>query len=245
MNHVDPETGAPMTCDRKLVYQKLAEWFPDGSPDTCGTASVQFTLEKFDHEVRHTWGPEVLRQLRSPSLIYKIGFLVAVPVLWECCGKLDALRQMGPADGVCFFLYHLMYPLVVCPLMLKGAFLVNRLFAALFPRPQTRLGRIAFFTLVVSGMLFEMSAIILLVTTLARSFTTQLILYPLYAVLAVLVFCGPRWAARLRRLVATGAPALNVESKGVAKRSKSRKCSEPAQRAEAEDVHAKGAELPV
>ena len=77
MNHIDPDSGEPMVCDRVLVYATLATWFAPGDGSTC-----EEYRDSFDESVKTHLRPEFLKLLQGSSLQYKQRSLLVDPLAW-------------------------------------------------------------------------------------------------------------------------------------------------------------------
>eukprot|EP00928_Gymnodinium_smaydae_P041499 TRINITY_DN2807_c0_g1_i3.p1 TRINITY_DN2807_c0_g1~~TRINITY_DN2807_c0_g1_i3.p1 ORF type:complete len:565 (+),score=43.01 TRINITY_DN2807_c0_g1_i3:77-1771(+) len=83
--HKMPGTGAPLACDRKLVYKTLQKWFPldDNLDDRAESCNGQ--LDIVDEEIKSLFGPFMLQRMGPSALHYKYALLVAQPFLWRTC----------------------------------------------------------------------------------------------------------------------------------------------------------------
>merc|ERR1711974_278053 len=72
VDHILPETGAKLDCDRTVVYGAIRSWYEDG-------------LEQFEEIVQDSLFSRVERQI-SPSLLrYADALHIAVPYFWVIC----------------------------------------------------------------------------------------------------------------------------------------------------------------
>eukprot|EP00929_Paragymnodinium_shiwhaense_P039241 TRINITY_DN20633_c0_g2_i1.p1 TRINITY_DN20633_c0_g2~~TRINITY_DN20633_c0_g2_i1.p1 ORF type:complete len:590 (+),score=38.35 TRINITY_DN20633_c0_g2_i1:215-1984(+) len=80
-NHCHPETGAPLSCDRNMVYSTLAGWLPS----TAEGGSEGAHLTAFNDEVRSTLHEYVTRVLPERQLFLRyVDFLFALlPQAWN------------------------------------------------------------------------------------------------------------------------------------------------------------------
>lgn len=88
MRHVS-EGGASISCDRVLVYQALAKWFPD--EDAGGDFAH---LEKFNHYVHEVVAPAVSSSLLGPWSRYKLCMLVTFPTVWYSARVVSFYRPL-------------------------------------------------------------------------------------------------------------------------------------------------------
>lgn len=127
--------------------------------------------------------------------MYEIGFITALPVIWEFCAKFDALGKMPALDRVLFAYFFFQFPLVVCPLILRGAFFVSDLCVKLIPAPQTRLAMAGRQALLVIGILIEMTLIAFPAEWVSRNLrgVPRIVVFVIYIVVTLVVFRGRAW----------------------------------------------------
>jgi len=99
-NHVNPETGKHMQCDRKLIYATLVLWFATYRPDDNEQAVQKDVLRGFDDFIHNQFASWVL-QSRGPTKIpYDQVLFATLPVGWAAC---DIIASYGTIPMHCWW----------------------------------------------------------------------------------------------------------------------------------------------
>jgi len=82
-NHLMPDTGQPIECDRRLIYSTLQDWYKSSDDSSWNLDDLQDkTLLRFDHFVRQDFAPWVLARVGSARLPYRQVIAASCPMLW-------------------------------------------------------------------------------------------------------------------------------------------------------------------
>lgn len=107
VDHVHPDTGVPLPCDRELVYSTLFVWFGDGS-DECH-------LDKFDELARASL-QRLIRSVRGDGLQYSHALFLASPSLWQTAIRAASTASVDVDEHVVRYLAdYAVFNFVVLP----------------------------------------------------------------------------------------------------------------------------------
>lgn len=214
-NHVNPETGQSIPCDRKLVFKTLVQWLGKGqdtfdpgsaseqrSPnsrsimlDTCDEESL---LDSFDSLVKTRVGPSFLYAIRGSRLLYvlTLSTVGAVDLCWAIssfvpilgCDTVAAVRLLAEVLQRVFF---------QAPVTCRG-FLwfasVGKSTTQRLPRWLDALGRC---TLYMALLVFCYLA--LAWSRRERSVMPQVAVFVAFAMVVVAMYQPSRWGTRLNQ----------------------------------------------
>jgi len=91
-NHVHPDTGEPMQCDRKLIYTTLVEWFSNCTQDADDEKVQECTLKQFDDFIQNEFASWVLQNRGPHNIPYCQVLMMTLPVCWAA---LDCVASYG------------------------------------------------------------------------------------------------------------------------------------------------------
>jgi len=115
LNHQDPRSQMPMTCDREILLQCIADWFGN--------------VEKFEEEVRSRVRIALEKGLGNVGMPYMWGIAAVCPFMWTqldaIAGRLRAGRGEWAAE---IAIYTLAAWLGFVPLVLPLAFTLTKRF---------------------------------------------------------------------------------------------------------------------
>mmetsp|Transcript_39732 Transcript_39732/g.91864 ORF Transcript_39732/g.91864 Transcript_39732/m.91864 type:complete len:526 (+) Transcript_39732:79-1656(+) len=109
--HLDPSTGATLSCDRALVNASIAHWYGDDDEKE--------GLATFDELIRGRFREEVGEAIRGARMPYQF---VLVASVWPALHQLDYISQKPDADPLprllqCIHIMFLTFPLMFAILM--------------------------------------------------------------------------------------------------------------------------------
>jgi len=115
VNHVHPDTGAKVSCDRQLIYEAIDTWFPGGRAD-------------FERDTRLWLGRNVDKKM-SGMFRFRDALYITLPSLWLEISKLGAdcptLEHVGGRGlwvfGIClsWFPLSLGITMLLCAVVYK------------------------------------------------------------------------------------------------------------------------------
>lgn len=185
--HIVPETGKAILCDRALVFKTVAEWFGDDTE-----FDLERSLDIFDLDVKLRIGPAFVQTLRGATTFYKLSLSMggALYICWST-GYSASVLELGGETAARYFLEVFQVAFLVIPVSFKCFLLVADAFTAATGQwpfildAGTR-------TLAFSFLLFAMWLPLGILRGL-RSPIPQLILTFALTLLTVGMFCLPRW----------------------------------------------------
>ncbi|CAE7813856.1 unnamed protein product, partial [Symbiodinium sp. KB8] len=76
VDHSDPHTKTPIFCDRKLIMEKLTEWY--GDPEDCEDMDVDAdrAIEQFNHLVRKELSDVCLAMMSGRDVLWRYIYLL-------------------------------------------------------------------------------------------------------------------------------------------------------------------------
>eukprot|EP00929_Paragymnodinium_shiwhaense_P117952 TRINITY_DN8944_c1_g1_i4.p1 TRINITY_DN8944_c1_g1~~TRINITY_DN8944_c1_g1_i4.p1 ORF type:complete len:397 (+),score=19.82 TRINITY_DN8944_c1_g1_i4:563-1753(+) len=133
-DHVHPQTGKTIACDRQLVYKALANWWgrqSSGRSDHAkqqkrlSDSEVDWAVDMFNQEVQTTL-LRVIRKTTNSSLVvcrYRDVVCALMPVMWAACETVmtEIFVSRLPWMGIRWTLECIATWLCVCPLSLALA----------------------------------------------------------------------------------------------------------------------------
>lgn len=134
-NHVHPDTGDCIPCDRELVFGRLAEWFKRE-----GTRTPQFEvaageppaepelgehLQIFDEYVRERFGAELRGKADELPLRYLDALALSLPVAFYFGDRFTVVEFLGHLNALRFVAHFVTLIFVVNPLAVKMMLLIN------------------------------------------------------------------------------------------------------------------------
>eukprot|EP00929_Paragymnodinium_shiwhaense_P104238 TRINITY_DN6843_c0_g1_i1.p1 TRINITY_DN6843_c0_g1~~TRINITY_DN6843_c0_g1_i1.p1 ORF type:complete len:659 (-),score=44.91 TRINITY_DN6843_c0_g1_i1:898-2874(-) len=127
-NHIHPETGQEMACDRRLVYKALAKWWveraSDGSEDVeqvmpLSSAQVDVAVDEFNQQVQRSL-LTVLGKTTNWSLVfctYQDVVCAWIPIVWTACDGIATFAAWrNPGMAIRWTLEYVSLWLFVAPL---------------------------------------------------------------------------------------------------------------------------------
>jgi len=127
-NHILPDTGKPIPCDRLMVYDTLAKWFvPQPSSDEELANAGDFhsnALDSFDKFIQEELASVILDKAGCTHILYREVLIGCLPQLWRAFDVLAAIGSVQTYSLLreLFFEYLLIY-LLILPLIYKCVFI--------------------------------------------------------------------------------------------------------------------------
>lgn len=134
-DHLDPQTGTKLLCDRELIYAMLDTWFsepqestPGGEGSTSTSASRADYLDSFDQQVRGPFRETVLRFTGGPRISYPYALLTTVPYAWFVVEEVPAyFVECGSRIGFTVCGTHLVQLFLTLPSIIALFFRVGHI----------------------------------------------------------------------------------------------------------------------
>eukprot|EP00439_Symbiodinium_sp_Y106_P070061 s19_g12.t1 len=76
VDHVHPETKAPILCDRQLIWEKLSEWYGDPEDSKEAEAGINRAIEQFNHLVRKELADVFLDMMSGSDVLWQYIYLL-------------------------------------------------------------------------------------------------------------------------------------------------------------------------
>ena len=75
MDHTDPQTKTPIFCDRKLILERLTEWYGD---EVCEDTDMEIdrAIEQFNHLVRKELADVFLEMMSGRDVLWQYIYLL-------------------------------------------------------------------------------------------------------------------------------------------------------------------------
>eukprot|EP00929_Paragymnodinium_shiwhaense_P043230 TRINITY_DN22264_c0_g2_i2.p1 TRINITY_DN22264_c0_g2~~TRINITY_DN22264_c0_g2_i2.p1 ORF type:complete len:676 (+),score=21.27 TRINITY_DN22264_c0_g2_i2:262-2289(+) len=152
-NHVHPDTGKPIPCDRRLIYTTLHEWWKKTSQRSelqCSERQVQLrdtdgsdvAVEEFNEKVKLNL-LNVVRRTHSSLLVCSYGDILcaAIPTMWAACDRVIMLIVQHHGYEACLHwvleylsMWLFVYPLGLVATVQSAACLNKLAFHTAYPR---------------------------------------------------------------------------------------------------------------
>lgn len=125
VDHVHPDTGNALPCDRQLIYSKLHEWFPDSSTckleshssDIASAGAFDF-LDRFDQAVRSELGEKILSHITYSWIPWQHFALMAMPQLAFMTDRFTVMSHL-PTHAMLRYLVTNLVQIGLLPLQAK------------------------------------------------------------------------------------------------------------------------------